>query len=75
MNEPLDYGGYSFYQASYVLEEGRPPVSVFSVNYDPGRWVKYTGALTIVLGCMLMFYMNPHYWGKILGRRKEEELI
>jgi cytochrome c biogenesis protein ResB len=69
MNEPLHYGGYTFYQASYSLEEGRPPVSVFSVNYDPGRWIKYLGSLILVLGIALMFYMNPHYWDKIFGRR------
>jgi hypothetical protein len=69
MNEPLHYGGYTFYQASYSLEAGRPPVSVFSVNFDPGRWIKYLGSLILVLGISLMFYMNPQYWDKILGRQ------
>ena len=72
MNEPLVYGGYTFYQASYVMEEGRPPISVFSVNYDPGRVVKYAGAIIMVLGIILMFYLNPHYWDKMLGQRKKE---
>jgi hypothetical protein len=70
MNNPIDYGGYTFYQASYQMEEGRPVVSIFSVNYDPGRWVKYAGALTIVLGALTMFYMNPHYWAILLGRKR-----
>ncbi len=26
MNEPLKYGGYTFYQASYQLQENGPPV-------------------------------------------------
>lgn len=73
MNEPLHYGGYTFYQASYSLEEGRPPVSVFSVNFDPGRWIKYLGSLILVLGIALMFYMNPHYWDKIFGQRAPKE--
>jgi hypothetical protein len=68
MNEPLKYGGYTFYQASYQAEEGKPPVSVFSVNHDPGRPVKYAGTLIMVLGIISMFWMNPHYWGIILGR-------
>jgi hypothetical protein len=71
MNEPLKHGGYTFYQASYQLEEGSPPVSIFSVNFDPGRTIKYLGSLIMVLGISLMFYMNPHYWNKILGRKKE----
>jgi len=70
MNEPLTHGGYTFYQASYQMEPGRPPVSVFSVNYDPGRVVKYLGSLILVLGICVMFYMNPHYFEKILGGGK-----
>ncbi len=67
MNEPMVHAGYTFYQASYALEDGKPPMSVFSVNRDIGRWVKYLGSLIIVLGAALMFWMNPHYWGKIFG--------
>lgn len=71
MNEPLHYGGYTFYQASYQLRDDLPPVSVFSVNYDPGRMVKYAGSLIMVLGIAIMFYMNPHYWAVLFGQRKE----
>lgn len=71
MNEPMRYGGYTFYQASYQMEEGKKPVSVFSVNYDPGRGVKYLGSIVMVLGILLMFYANPHYWGKMTGRSHE----
>jgi hypothetical protein len=70
MNEPLQYGGYTFYQASYQLRDGQPPLSVFSVNFDPGRWVKYAGSLTMVFGILIMFIMNPHYWDIILGRKR-----
>jgi len=70
MNEPLHYGGYTFYQASYQMEEGRKPVSVFSVNFDPGRSVKYLGSIVMVLGIILMFSLNPQYWEKLLGRTK-----
>jgi hypothetical protein len=71
MNEPLKYGGYTFYQASYSIEEGRPPVSVFSVNFDPGRQIKYWGSLIMVLGILVMFYMNPHYFGLIFTRKRQ----
>lgn len=70
MNEPLVYGGYTFYQASYQLRDGQPALSVFSVNFDPGRWVKYAGSLIMVLGILLMFVMNPHYWDILLGRKR-----
>jgi hypothetical protein len=71
MNEPLKYGGYYFYQASYQLAPGQPPVSVFAVNFDPGRILKYLGSLIMTLGIGLMFYMNPQYWKTLVGSHKE----
>lgn len=59
MNEPLKYNGYTFYQASFSEDEqGRPTVSVFSVNWDPGRWLKYLGSALIVLGSIHLFYFK-----------------
>jgi hypothetical protein len=57
MNEPLDYKGFTFYQASFQQDEmGKPTASVLSVNYDPGRKVKYLGCLLIVFGAIHLFY-------------------
>jgi len=57
MNEPLKYNGYTFYQASFQEDPtGQPVASILSVNYDPGRWVKYLGSLLIVLGAIHLFY-------------------
>lgn len=59
MNEPLKQAGYTFYQASFSEDEqGRPVVSVLSVNDDPGRWIKYLGSLLIVLGTIHLFYFR-----------------
>ncbi len=59
MNEPLKYNGFTFYQASFEQDEmGRPVMSVLSVNYDPGRWVKYLGSFLIVFGSILLFYFK-----------------
>ncbi len=55
MNEPLKMNGYSIYQASYEDGEPRPITSIFSVNQDPGRFLKYSGSLLIVLGSVLLF--------------------
>lgn len=55
MNEPLHFGGYTFYQASYIPESPRPVTSIFTVNRDPGRMMKYGGSLLIVLGSLLLF--------------------
>ncbi len=57
MNEPLDYKGFTFYQASFQEDEmGRPVASVLSVNFDPGRPWKYLGSLLIVFGSIHLFY-------------------
>ncbi|MCC7443009.1 MAG: cytochrome c biogenesis protein ResB [Bdellovibrionales bacterium] len=69
MNEPLTHGGFTFYQASYVPAEPRPVTSVFSVNRDPGRWVKYLGAILIVLGSILLFHRRIQQTRKTRGAK------
>lgn len=59
MNEPLYHNGFTVYQASFSEDEqGQPVASIFSVNRDPGRWIKYLGSLLIVLGSIHMFYFK-----------------
>jgi len=59
MNEPLKYQGLTLYQASFQEnDEGKPIASIFSVNYDPGRWIKYFGSFLITLGTVLLFYFK-----------------
>lgn len=64
MNEPLTKNGFTFYQASFQEENGKPVLSILSVNRDPGRWVKYLGSLLIVLGIIIMFYFKGYYFPK-----------
>ncbi len=57
MNEPLEYKGLTFYQASFQEDSfGQPLATVLSVNYDPGRFLKYFGSLIMFMGMMLLFY-------------------
>jgi hypothetical protein len=57
MNEPLKSNGLTFYQASFSSgPDGRPEASILSVNFDPGRWLKYLGSLIISLGIIWLFY-------------------
>lgn len=58
MNEPLKYKGLTVYQASFQEEEGRPVASIFSVNQDPGRFLKYLGSLVISLGIVLLMWFK-----------------
>jgi len=58
MNEPLKYKGWTFYQSSFIAPEkaGESYQSILSVNYDPGRVLKYIGSAWITLGVILLFY-------------------
>lgn len=59
MNEPLKFKGLTFYQSSFQQDEmGRPTASVLSVNYDPGRVLKYFGSFLVSLGVILLFYFR-----------------
>jgi hypothetical protein len=58
MNEPLKQDGYTLYQSSYSLIPGRPALSVFSVNKDPGRWVKYLGSVILAVGIIIFTIMR-----------------
>ncbi len=61
MNNPLKYDDFTFYQASYFQVGPEAYGSVFSVNFDPGRPLKYGGSLLLVLGSI---------WHYIIRRRK-----
>jgi hypothetical protein len=60
MNEPLKYNGYTFYQASFEKDEktNEPVASIFSVNKDPGRWIKYLGSIVFSAGIVILFYQR-----------------
>ncbi|MCT4643097.1 MAG: cytochrome c biogenesis protein ResB [Bacteriovoracaceae bacterium] len=64
MNEPLKYDQFTFYQSSYYKDKNGDYASVFSVNYDPGRTLKYLGSLLLVLGSI---------WHYIIRRKKKRK--
>ena len=66
MNQPLVYGGFTFYQSSYGSSADDKPVSVLTVAYDPGRLLKYLGCLMTCLGVCGVFYGKA--FSSLLGR-------
>lgn len=70
MNRPLDYPDPAgrqlrFFQENYIAPDKARDTSlgsVFRVNYDPGRPVKYLGSGLIVFGIFLMFYMRAYFF-------------
>ncbi|MEO0335651.1 MAG: cytochrome c biogenesis protein ResB [Pseudomonadota bacterium] len=74
MNEPLKHAGYTFYQASFESDEmGRPTKSILSVNYDPGRGLKYLGSALMVLGTILLFYFKKTLRGGASGKKAPQK--
>lgn len=49
MNRPVKFGGYTFFQSSYVQGRG-PEMSVLSVAKDPGQAVVFGGYIVCTIG-------------------------
>jgi len=62
MNEPFEQNGYVLYQSGYEQPPGNPAISIFSVNRDPGRAVKYVGAVILILGIALFTWMRSSWY-------------
>ncbi|RME15077.1 MAG: hypothetical protein D6797_07425 [Bdellovibrio sp.] len=62
MNEPYKRDGYTLYQSSYDL--GPPIVSIFSVNKDPGRPIKYLGSIILAIGIIIYIFMKSRFYKK-----------
>jgi ABC-type transport system involved in cytochrome c biogenesis permease subunit len=54
MNQPLVYGGYTFFQSSYQVSRGRE-MSVLSVARDPGQPLVFLGYALLVAGMIVVF--------------------
>ena len=57
VNEPLRFGGYTFFQSSYDTE--RLSWSGIQVAKDPGVGVVYAGFVMLTVGLVIIFYINP----------------
>lgn len=62
MNEPLKVDNFTLYQASFNMTPGQKPISILSVNSDPGRWVKYLGSLILSLGVVIFTLMRSRFY-------------
>ena len=58
MNEPLKYKGFKVFQTAYQQSPGQPDTSIFTVAKDPGNPLKYAGAIIMVSGILLLFYVK-----------------
>ncbi len=61
MNKPLDHQGYRVFQSSYIQDETLGEASVFTVAKNPGIRFIYSGALIILTGVLMLFYLHPFF--------------
>jgi hypothetical protein len=73
MNEPLQHGGYTFYQASYIPDFPRPNTTILSVNHDPGRALKYWGSILLIAGSILLYVMKVYQRKKVTAKEVTQE--
>lgn len=66
VNDPLKYGGYAFYQASYDPQNEK--LSGLQVARDPGVPLVYFGFFSLCFGIIFIFYIKP-----LLRRRMSAE--
>jgi len=61
VNDPLHYGGYHFYQSSYITPQlqGQPPATVLSVTSDSGLYCVFAGFLALCVGIVYHLWVVP----------------
>jgi len=59
VNHPAKYKGYRLYQASYDQENGK--WTGIQVTRDPGMPLVFVGFVGMMIGLILMFYVNPFF--------------
>jgi hypothetical protein len=64
MNEPLEHHGFTVYQSSYEELPNGKYASVFSINRDPGRALKYLGSLILCFGIIAFTVMRSRWYLK-----------
>ena len=62
MNEPLRYGGYTFYQASTLVDKNGNPVSVLSAVINKGWIFPYISGILLALGLALHLVIRTKYY-------------
>ena len=57
MNNPTNYGGFTFYQSSYD-QRGAKAISVLSVSRDPGQPIVFAGYFLLIAGMLWVLVLR-----------------
>ena len=71
MNNPADFGGFTFYQSSWD-DRGAKMTSVLSVSRDPGRPIVFAGYVALVLGMVMVLATRLADRRRMAQRRADE---
>jgi cytochrome c biogenesis protein ResB len=69
VNDPLRYKGYSFYQNNWDQE--RESYTVLEVKKDPGEEIFYFGGAMVMMGVVVIFYVNPLLRRRLTHRQSD----
>jgi hypothetical protein len=58
MNEPLRYGGFTFYQSSLLIDEDGQPISVFSIVENKGWIFPYVSGILLAIGMIFHIFIR-----------------
>ena len=58
LNGPVDFRDPASGR-SYRLFQAAANGSYFTLNYDPGRWLKYAGSLLVIAGIFCTYFLKP----------------
>ena len=70
MNHPLDHRGFRVFQSSFMQDDAQGEGSVFTIAKNPGIGFIYTGAVIILIGVLLLFYLHPFFNGRTAPRKR-----
>jgi cytochrome c-type biogenesis protein CcsB len=68
MNNTLTYQGYKFFQTSYTTDEKS---SIFTINYDPGLEITYTGYALLFLTLVLNLFSKKSRFQFLIKKIKD----
>jgi ABC-type transport system involved in cytochrome c biogenesis permease subunit len=75
MNEPLRYRGYTFYQSSFIEDEGKK-ATVLAVVKNAGRMFPYISGIVICIGLILHMALRlPKLISGIIAGRAKKTII
>ncbi len=64
VNKPINIMGWNVYQKDYNKDLGEySDYSIFEVNKDPWLWIVYSGIILLIVGAIMLIFVNKNNYG------------